>query len=621
MLLFYAATASAQNKQAQQTYNAAVELLSNGLIKEAIPGLIKATEQDASFMDAWYSLAGAYGEVKDYPKAISTFEIAQQKDPVGFHPFLLSYSINLAGDGRFADALNAVKNFLANEKLNDRSRKSGEYRKKTYEFALEYAASHPASSYKFNPQNLGDSINSRFAEYYPSITINDSMFVYTRRNGNREDFMESTIRGSSGYSKAKEIDGSINNEPFKGAINISQDGEWLVFAGNFRSGYGNFDLYISYYTPQGWSEPINLGESINTEFWETAPSLSPDKRALYFTSNRPGGHGGSDLYVSYRQLNGKWGKAVNMGPGINTIGDELAPFIHADNQNLYFTSTGLPGYGGSDLYVARKKNTREWHTPENLGFPINTIDNEGSLFIAANGIDAYYASDRFDSRGALDLYKFELREDIRPAKTLYVQGSVFNAKDKKGIPAAVELIDNASGEVVNNVQTDETGFYFITLPIGKDYTFSVNRKGFFYYTDVYELSKKRADSTYKKDIALQPIELNASLTFQNIQFETNSFALLPVSHIELNKLVQLLNDNPTVRIMVSGHTDNSGKAATNQKLSEERAKAVVNYLVDKGIQLSRLSAKGFGSTKPVASNDTEKGKAVNRRTEFKITAL
>lgn len=615
-------TVTAQNKKAIKAYEDAVLQLRDGLIKDAIPLLGKAIEYDPEYIDAYLSLAGVYGELKNYQKAIYYYDIAKTKDSIYFLGYLLPYSINLAGEGRFTEALEAINRFLSLPNLNDRSIKSANYRKQCYTFAIDYAAKHPESNYRFNPVNLGDEINTANHEYYPSITINDSLFVFTRRTGRREDFYESTLLNAHNYSKSQIINGSINEEPLKGAINISQDGEWLIFAGDFgRRGYGSFDLYISYMTPEGWSEPVNMGPEINTEAWETSPSLSPDKNALYFTSTRFNGYGGSDIYVSYRLPNGKWSKAVNMGPKVNTPGDELAPFIHADNNSLYFTSNGHPGYGGSDIFLMRRKNKYEWNDPENLGYPINTIENEGSVFIAANGVDAYFASDRADSRGGLDLYRFELRPDIRPAKTLYVQGFIMNARTKSGIPAAVELTDNTTGTVINSVQSDETGFYFITLPTGKDYTFSVNRKGYLFYTEVYALSSAKADSTYKKNILLQPVELNTTLTFKNIQFQSNAYTLDPVSFIELDKLLQLLNDNPSVKILISGHTDNTGNAATNLKLSEQRAKAVADYLVTKGIDAKRISYKGFGSTHPVANNNTEEGKAANRRTEFKVIGM
>ncbi|RFM25982.1 OmpA family protein [Deminuibacter soli] len=627
-ILFCAASAMAQNgqkpvnKKSLEAYEKAMLQLRDGLVKDAIPLLGKAIEYDPAYIEPYLSMAGVYGELKEYQKSVDYYEKARSLDSTYFKYYCLPYSINLAGLGRFEDALHATDSFLSIPNLNEKSVRGGRSARHCYEFAIDYAQTHPATGYVFQPVNMGDSINSPQAEYYPSFTINDSVFVFTRRGqGIREDFMQS-LKTPAGYTKASVINGSINNEPSKGAINISQDGEWLIFAGNFgNKGFGNFDLYISYNTPNGWSEPVNLGGNINTEYWESSPSLSSDKNALYFSSDRPGGYGGNDLYVSYRQPNGKWSPAVNMGPTINTRGDELAPFVHADNQTLYYTSSGLPGYGGTDLYVLRKDSSLNWGKPENLGYPINTIENEGSLFVASDGVTAYYASDRADTRGQLDLYKFDLRPDIRPARTLYVQGYVTDADTHKGIPCTVELTDNVSRKALTRLQTDETGFYFVTLPGGKDYTFTVNRKGYLFYSDLYILSNKTPDSTYKKDIALQPIRLNAGLTFRNIQFATNSFQLEPVSTIELDKLVQLLGDNPTLKVQISGYTDNTGNAADNLKLSANRAKSVVDYLVSKGIAVTRLSSKGYGATMPVASNATEEGKAQNRRTTFTITGL
>lgn len=610
------------NKKAQGAYDKAMLQLRDGLVRDAIPLLGKAIEYDPNFVDAYLSMAGVYGELKNYQKCVEYYEIARSKDSAYFKYYNLPYSINLAALGRFSDALTAVNAFLSIPKLNDNSYKSGMYRKHCYESAVDYAEKHPQGNYVFTPLNLGDSVNSGQDEYYPSFTIDDSIFVFTRRGeGIREDFMEATLQPGGGYSKAKLIDGSINAEPSKGAINISQDGEWLIFAGNFPGkGDGDFDLFISYNTPTGWSEPINMGYSINTEFWESSPSLSPDKNALYFSSNRPGGYGGRDLYVSYRKPNGTWTPAENMGPDINTKGDELAPFIHADNQTLYFTSNGLPGYGGTDIYVTRKVNGK-WGVPENLGYPINTIENEGSLFVASDGITAYYASDRADTRGELDLYKFQLKPESRPARTLYVQGYVTDAVTNKSIPCAVELTDDSTRQSVTKLQTDETGFYFITLPVGKNYTFTVNRKGYLFYSDVFKLEEKNPDSTYTKNIQLQPIVVNSTVALKNIQFELKSYQLQPVSLTELDKLLQLMTDNPNLHIQIGGHTDNIGNDADNLKLSENRAKAVADYLISKGIDASRLTWKGYGKTKPVADNSTEEGRAKNRRTEFTVMGM
>ncbi len=611
----------AVNKKAAATYQTALELLQNDARREVIPILQKAISQDANFVDAYLSLGGVYGDLKDYANSVASYEKAISIDSIYSKYYLIYYSENLAQLGRFNDALNAVNTFLTIQNLSDKSRRNGAYHKSCYEFAVQYAATHPASGYQFAPVNLGDSVNSLTSEYYPSFTIDDSILVFTRRGeGIREDFVESRLT-PTGYSKAEIIKGDINIEPSKGGINISQDGEWLLFAGNFSGqGFGNFDLYISYDTPTGWSEPVNLGANINTEFWESSPSLSPDKNALYFSSNRPGGYGGKDLYVSYR-VNGKWLPAENMGPDINTAGDELAPFIHADNQTLYFTSNGLPGYGGFDNFVVRKTGEKSWGKPENLGYPVNTFGDDGSLFVAADGITAYYSSDRADTKGYLDLYKFTLKPDVRPVKTLYVKGYVTDIKTNKGLPCAVELSIDSSQQVLSKVQTDETGFYFITLPVNTNYTFTVNRKGYLFYSGVFNLSDKVSDSVYEKNISLQPVELNATVRLKNIQFESKSFQLKPVSQIELNKLLQLMNDNPSITIQINGYTDNVGSDADNLLLSENRSKAVVEFLVSKGIDAKRLIAKGFGEVDPVADNSTEEGRALNRRTEFIITGL
>ena len=418
---------------------------------------------------------------------------------------------------------------------------------------------------------------------------------------------------------ARSLPGNINSNNNEGAQNISQDGQWLLFTGcNFPNGFGSCDLYISYLSAEGWSAPENMGPNFNTEFWESAPSLSPDKKDLYFTSNRSGGYGGNDLYVSHRLENGRWSPPENMGPSINTAGDESAPFIHADNSSLYFTSNGLPGYGGDDLFVVRKKADGSWGIPENLGYPINTIENEGSLVVAADGKTAYYASDRADSRGQLDLYTFELRDDVRPIQTFWVKGKVYDKKTGKGLPSSVELGDLSNKQIISKLQTDETGNYLTTLPVGKDYAFNVNRKGYLFFSENFMLSHPTTDSVYQIDIPLQPIEANASIILKNIFFDVNKYDLKPASQIELDELIKLLRENPLVSVQINGYTDNVGKPADNLLLSENRAKAVVNYLTSKGIDAKRLSYKGYGEAQPVSPNTTDEGRANNRRTELKV---
>jgi outer membrane protein OmpA-like peptidoglycan-associated protein len=318
--------------------------------------------------------------------------------------------------------------------------------------------------------------------------------------------------------------------------------------------------------------------------------------------------------------NGRWTEPENLGPEVNTAGNESCPFIHSDNQTLYFTSNGHLGYGGDDLFMTKKGPKNIWSNAVNLGYPINTIENEGSLVVAADGRTAYYASDRSDSKGGLDIYSFELRDDIRPAKTLWVKGKVFDKKTTKGLPSAVELTDLSTQEVLSKVQTDETGSYLITLPVGKDYAFNVNRKGYLFFSENFSLSQNVPDSTYNIDIPLQPLEANAAVVLRNIFFDVNKFDLQPSSTSELDKVVMLLKENPTLKIQINGHTDNVGKSADNLKLSNDRAQSVVKYLVTKGIDIKRLSFRGFGADQPIASNESEAGRAQNRRTELKVVS-
>jgi outer membrane protein OmpA-like peptidoglycan-associated protein/tetratricopeptide (TPR) repeat protein len=610
------------NKKAVQLYDQAMERVQEESFTNAAGLLLQCIEIDKNYVDAYLSLAGIYGQIKNYKSSINYYEKAFAIDSDYTIEYKLPYSINLAGSGEFQKALDAINELFAKKPpKNSTSYKAAEYRKRCYEFAVDYARKNAGKTYVFAPQNIGTGVNTAESEYFPSLTIDGKELVFTRRVKNfNEDFYYSEKKNGE-WDMAKPMEGNVNTEQNEGAQNISQDGQWLVFTGcNRPDGFGSCDIYISYLTANGWSEAVNLGGRINSDQWESQPCLSPDKRDLYFASRRPGGYGGSDIYVSHLQANGKWGDPENLGAEINTVGDEACPFIHADNQTLYFTSNGLPGYGDDDLFYTRKGPGGIWSKPVNLGYPINTISREGTLFIAADGKTAYYASDRSDSHGGLDIYSFELREDIRPHKTGWVKGQVFDKKTTKGLPSAVELTDLETKEVLSKVQTDELGNYLITLPVGKDYAFNVNRKGYLFYSDNFLMSNRSPDSVYEKNIPLQPIETNAMIVLKNIFFDVNKFELKTESQVELEKLVQLLNENPTLKIEISGHTDNIGKPAENLILSNNRAKAVVNYLVSKNIAALRLTTKGYGETKPLADNKTEEGRALNRRTEMKIVS-
>ena len=607
------------NKKAVGFYETAYQEAIDGKYAASVAHLADALKADPKYLDVYLSRAGIYANMKNYQASVTDFETAFAKDSLYCSTFLLPYSISLAGIGNFEKALEKVNSFLTTPKLNQQSIKAGNYRKSTYEFALQYKKKSAIKNYLFNPQNMGDSINSTALEYLPSLTVDGNKMIFNRRINGDEDFYESNkINGV--WQNAKPLAGKLNTNFNEGAQNISQDGEWLIFTGcNYPEGLGSCDLYISYKNKNGeWSEAENMGRNINTDAWESAPSLSPDKRDLYFSSTRPGGFGGSDIWVSHRTENGRWQKPENLGPTINTSGDDGCPFIHADNQTLYFNSNGHAGYGLSDLFVSRKNEKGEWQTPTNLGYPINTIDDEGSLIVSADGKTAFYASDKGDFKNGLDLYSFELREDIRAQKTFWVKGKIYDKKTKAGLPSSVELTTIDSGYVLSKLRTDEEGNYLTTLPLGKSYAFSVNRKGYLFYSENFTLKDNVNDSPLVVNIGLQPLEKGSSIILKNIFFESKKYELQTTSFTELNKVAELLKENAALTIQISGYTDNVGKPADNLLLSINRAKAVITYLQSKGIDSKRLTGKGFGESNAIAPNTTEAGKSQNRRTELTV---
>ncbi len=601
----------------EKAYSAAME----GDYNTSLQLLNEAIISDNRFVEGYLSRAGIYAEKKNYKSSVKDFENALQLDSVFSKTYLLPYSISLAGTGEFEKALNAVTAFLRNPTLNEYSIRSGNYRKQCYEFAIRYAKEHPFKDYKFSSHNLSPNINSTDLEYFPSVTIDGKKIIFTKRIGNDEDFYESSLLNGE-WTKATPLEGRINTNLNEGAQNVSQDGQVLIFTGcNYPEGVGSCDLYISYKTKIGlWTEPENMGPIVNTDFWESSPSLSPDKKELYFSSGRSGGYGGKDIWVTRKNPNGKWGRPENLGPEINSSGDEGCPFIHADNQTLYFNSNGHPGYGTTDLFLTRKAGT-SWEEPTNLGYPINTIDDEGSLVVASDGTTSYYASERSDSKGGLDLYTFQLPKELSAQKTLWVNGKVFDKKTGAGLPSSVELSLPGKNKIISKLQTDEEGNYLVTLPVGNDYAFNVNRKGYLFYSENFSLNGRTSDSARTIDIPLQPLEAGSEIVLRNIFFDSKAFKLKPESFEELNRIVQLMKENSKLRILISGHTDNVGNPADNLILSNNRAKAVVSYLSAQGIETIRLTAKGFGETKPLFSNDSEAGKSRNRRTELNILSM
>lgn len=607
-------SAIAQNEAAaKKYYDKAIESIDNRNFEESISLLQTSLEKDSNYLYSYLTLFQVYLDLKQMNNAITIFEKGIPKDTTSFLPYCVKYATAYASLGNYQKAFD-ILNPLRNNAPNYLKQKITDFLQ-----ICDYAIQHPSDPL-IQVTNAGDSINTSAAEYFPTVTVQDSLFLFMRRNSyKREDFYASTIT-NKGFTLAAPLSDTLNLADKKGSPSLSSDLQTLYFAADYAErGYGRYDIYKVNRTKTGWSIPKNLGQNINSDFWESAPSISPDGQALYFCSNIPGGYGGIDIYVAYKNEKGGWEEALNLGPGINTAGDEQTPFMHADNRTLYFASNGWPGYGGSDLFVSRKKLDGHWSKPINLGYPINTIDNEGSIAVASDGTQGYIASDRIDSRGGLDIYKVTLSQNTRANKTNYLRGLIADAKTQNGLAGFVRLVDPSDSANYMQVNVDTSGLFVLALPAFDSLGIQVNSPDHDYASMLLSEDSltKIAGSTLV--FHLNAIQKKFSKNFNNVFFESNAAQLKSNSNVELNALIHYLDSSPTATILIEGHTDNTGNAASNLLLSTKRAESIAQYLIMKGIAASRISTKGYGASQPIGDNNTPMGRAQNRRTSFTIT--
>jgi hypothetical protein len=474
---------------------------------------------------------------------------------------------------------------------------------------------------------MGPSVNSENNEYWPCLTADENTLIFTRLikdstsyPGYQEDFFICT-RDKNGWSMAKNAGLPLNSPLNEGAQALSADGRLMVFtACGRKDGIGRCDLYFSTRTGDTWSLPKNMGEPVSTVSYETQPSLSADGKTLYFACDRPGGFGDIDIYVSTMDDQQHWSTPRNLGENINTKGRDWAPFIHPDNQTLYFASNEHLGLGGFDLFFSRRDSAGNWVKPVNLGYPINTAKDEFGLILNAAGNKAYFSSDK-DSVNGRDIYTFDLYDEARPTEVSYLKGKVYDADTKAFLRASFELIDLKSNHVISHSFSDSlTGEFLVCIPAGRDYLLNVSKYGYLFFSDNFSLNDVfEISEPFIKDVPLQPVKVGKSVILKNIFFEFDSYVLKDESMIELDKLIQFLETYPTVKIEISGYTDNIGSDEYNITLSQQRAAAVAEYLMNSSIDDGRISHAGYGSSKPLTSNDSEEGRALNRRTELVIT--
>jgi outer membrane protein OmpA-like peptidoglycan-associated protein len=614
----------------------------------------KALSKDSNFVEA-HLLAGDFADYSNnVDKAIFHFKKAIQLNPnhspSGATHYLLG---NMFFEtGQYQEAITILSTFVANKNANPDYVTDAYHIIESAEFALN-AIKNPV---QFNPINLGPGVNTADPEYFPTITVDGQIILFTRLvtdervqnpNKKQEDFFVSNLSKNTNLSenrvweKAFPMPASINTVQNEGAPTISADGRSLIFVacamndageyGENRQGKGSCDLFITKRLGNRWSDPENLPGYVNSNKWESQPSLSADGKTLYFIRGLKNKkqQNDADIFVSTLLDDGRWGPPTRLPNTINTDETEESVLIHPDGKTLYFSSRGHKGLGGLDIYLSRMDENGNWGTPINLGYPINTRFDENSLMVDAQGDLAFFASNRTGGYGDLDIYYFELPEQFKPVKTLYFDGFVFDKTTKNPIAGKFSLIDLKTGKEVVRAEADRiSGIFTVSLPINCDYALNVSYPGYNFYSANFNLKLEENQEIFHMDIPLIPVNSIETITLNNVFFALNQALLQQESFVELAKLSSFLKINTTLSIEIGGHTDTRGDEKENMKLSEARAKAVVDYLISQEIEAKRLHYKGYGETQPKINDvsinllktekEKEKAHQQNRRTEYKI---
>jgi len=606
----------------------------DGFYTEAVNTYLEAEKEEPNDLNLAYRIGQAYlkSKYKDraLPYMIKVYENTEKPKDEMIYNLALAYQFN----HKFMEALD---HFSTYREMTDNT------------FAADQHIMQCAIGIEYfnNPKDVKitnlKSVNSDNQDYAPLVTADGNSLIFTSRregstgnemaydNNYYEDIYISH-RENNSWKAPEKIKGAVNTNYHECGAAISPDGTQLFI----YMDEGDGDFYVSTFDGEKWGEPKPVG-GVNSPYRELSISMNGEGNKLYFSSNRPGGYGGFDIYVSTLDDFNRWGKPINLGPKINTAGDEDAPFIHADGETLYFSSTGHLGMGGFDIF--KSKYLREkWTTPVNLAYPINTAQDDNYFVIAKNNEYGYYATAREDGLGGNDIYailmdKRDFIQEKRDAplmtlarkkdKETYLVGTIKNIETGEFLEAEIILSDNEKNIVVTRtISNPETGSFKIAIPEGKNLGLTVESDGYLFYSQNLKSSSLKPNQQNRLDISLQESKVGTIGVLKNIFFDTNKSNIRKESLVELNQIYTLLKAQPNIVIQINGHTDNVGDAAYNQHLSEERARAVADYLLNFGLSQDRITAKGFGESKPVASNDYEEGgRALNRRTEIEIIKI
>jgi len=676
IVLFLSNNATSQNcqvnnKKAKKQYDKAITLLKSRLKDDKLKGIKQLhdiVKSHPDFYVAAFTLGYVYKQKSEeaYRNINQTHSLKPMQKYQGLSAkyFLMSakicpeyrnYTANYELGAILYEHNEFEKALIWLEPFYKKGQKHKEYDKgaNMYERCEAYVdlISNPVD---YNPAQV-DGVSTFNNEYLPLISP-DGEYIFYTRSVDKQASDEFSSKSVEEFTYSKRInpieeenpefsEGVTMPPPFnrgqnQGAISISIDNKYLYLTicntARKRTSSGTFkncDIFVSHNNGGKWTPPKNLGPNINGKYsWESQPSISADGNTLYFASMRATNIGvdvqdmatfNVDIYSSTKDEYGKWQPAVNLGETINTIGDDKSPFMHSDSQTLYFATNGRFGVGGFDIYYSKRLNDSTWSQPKNIGYPINSKDDEVGLIVSTNGEKAYFSSNTLGKNNVYNVYSFDLYEDARPKRVFFAKGTALDENDNVIKGAKIEIKSTVTDIVTEAVVDSATGDYAIAVALeneDEELLMTVKKEDYA-FTSVYLKPKQEQLLTVPKNInfKMKKVEIGKKVEINNIYFATNSAVFDKASMFVLNTFVDYLNENPKLKIRIEGHTDNIGDANENMTLSKKRAKAVRDYLIIMGVNTNQIVGyKGYGQTKPIASNKTEKGRAKNRRTEFVI---
>lgn len=633
------------DKNSEKIYKKARDFHKSGKKDEAYELYEEILSEHPEYLDVnYYYALGYYLPLKDnnfyskrkdksdVRKALAAFNRIFDVCP-HYKPNCIFYAAQLAYYNDFyGEAVKFAKVVLDNQDLYDAEKISEAERILKRARFYDNILSSPVP---FDPHPVPN-ISTSADEYLGTLSPDGALFYFTRRmyvtdnnpfaqgKVQKEFFSCSKKRGGQ-FGEGAALPDPFNKAEGEGSPTITITNDLLIFTQRHtvklpNMTYPNYDLYYSEYDGFEWSIPKPLPGKINrNDSWESQPSLSSDGKLLFFASDRPGGYGGSDIWYSTRKSDGTWTDPINMGQTINTANNERSPFLHTDSKTLYFSSNGHDGLGGQDIFYSKMDNKRQWTAPKNIGYPINTENDEVDFFVSLDGKTGYFSSNNYGDKD-WNIYQFELYEEARPHTMVIVKGKV--TVDEGDLEnAVVEIRDTNANVVSTGIVSANTGNYAVAAEVNHDnpqpLIVNVKKEGYSFDTQIIK-PEEITSEVIEKDAEVKAVETGKVCDLRDIYYETNDYSLTQESKVLLAMFIEFLKENPTVKVEIQGHTDNIGRDADNLLLSERRAKSVYDYVVAQGVSPNRLRYKGYGKTVPIADNSTEAGRAKNRRTVFLI---